>query len=502
MKHLVLLTISILLTAASAGGAALTNSVSQVQYDNNRRNFTLSDRLHMTLLSRDGQAADKKSSGRPENIFDVRDFGAKFDKQSDDAPAINRAIVSASRIGGGIVLLPAGETVVSSIFIKSGVRLFGMGDQSTYIRCKSTCVTADSDAQLAGVHISGLNFRPATDADRGLTVIRFASLAKSLISDILIEGFVNGTALSIGGQVPNEILDSNLSGNVAWNEFKNISVFGCNICFVLQGKYGTGASVAPDAPSPVPNGQVVTANKFDNVNLYYVGGVGWDLRLAVDTNIWIGGLIELQGRRSAAIMLGNDPSFVGNTYVNSNKFIGVAFTRDSSFVPEYQVLFGSKNFTFGNEASNVDADIDVDVNGFHVIDMPNAVNYRICGKQLDLKPTSRSGFRLGCLEKGLAWQDQQIVNGLRDGFVVQALPNANKVILSGPGVVRTGLVRLPCRPPDGLRLTVATAELSVDAQYVKGCEEKDRVAGQGGRISPSTPHSFRYSAAISYWIRD
>jgi polygalacturonase len=41
-------------------------------------------------------------------VYDVKSYGALGDGRHDDAPALNRAIATANRAGGGTVLLPAG----------------------------------------------------------------------------------------------------------------------------------------------------------------------------------------------------------------------------------------------------------------------------------------------------------------------------------------------------------------------------------------------------------
>ena len=56
-------------------------------------------------------------------VFPVTRFGAKGDGKTLDTDAINSAIDSASRAGGGIVLLPAGSYLSYSIHLKSNVTL-------------------------------------------------------------------------------------------------------------------------------------------------------------------------------------------------------------------------------------------------------------------------------------------------------------------------------------------------------------------------------------------
>ena len=48
------------------------------------------------------------SAGPPAPVFDVRDFGAKGDGRTNDAPAVDAAIEAAAGAGGGTVYLPAG----------------------------------------------------------------------------------------------------------------------------------------------------------------------------------------------------------------------------------------------------------------------------------------------------------------------------------------------------------------------------------------------------------
>lgn len=56
-------------------------------------------------------------------FFNVRDYGAKADGQTNDAPAINKAIAAAHAAGGGIVFFPAGTYLSGSIHLQSNVTL-------------------------------------------------------------------------------------------------------------------------------------------------------------------------------------------------------------------------------------------------------------------------------------------------------------------------------------------------------------------------------------------
>lgn len=56
-------------------------------------------------------------------VFNVRDHGAKGDGVALDSPAINAAIESAAKAGGGTVVLPAGTYLSFSIRLKSNITL-------------------------------------------------------------------------------------------------------------------------------------------------------------------------------------------------------------------------------------------------------------------------------------------------------------------------------------------------------------------------------------------
>ena len=56
-------------------------------------------------------------------VYNVRDYGAKGDGKTLDSPAINAAIETAVKNGGGQVLLPAGTYLSGSIRLKSNIDL-------------------------------------------------------------------------------------------------------------------------------------------------------------------------------------------------------------------------------------------------------------------------------------------------------------------------------------------------------------------------------------------
>ena len=68
----------------------------------------------VALLVADGRAGD---------TFNVRDFGAKGDKQTNDRGAIQAAMDDCAKAGGGTVVLPAGDYLSSTITFATGVTL-------------------------------------------------------------------------------------------------------------------------------------------------------------------------------------------------------------------------------------------------------------------------------------------------------------------------------------------------------------------------------------------
>jgi len=104
----------------------------------------------------------------PEPAFNVRDFGARADGKSDDAPAIQRAIDAASQAGGRVLLPPSEQPYLlgSSLVVAAGdVELFGPG---------ATIKLADGASAgkiVDCIEIKGTEHSPIRNvAIRGLTI--------------------------------------------------------------------------------------------------------------------------------------------------------------------------------------------------------------------------------------------------------------------------------------------------------------------------------------------
>jgi polygalacturonase len=59
----------------------------------------------------------------PQRVFDVRDYGARGDGQTDDAPAIQKAIDDANSAGGGILLLSGGTFLSGPLKLCSNLNM-------------------------------------------------------------------------------------------------------------------------------------------------------------------------------------------------------------------------------------------------------------------------------------------------------------------------------------------------------------------------------------------
>ena len=88
----------------------------------NRRNFIASTVLAGTPLAAT-LVAKETAAEAPKAVYNVRDFGAKGDGLSKDTAAIQAAVDTCTRAGGGTVLLPAGTFLSGTIRLKSNVDL-------------------------------------------------------------------------------------------------------------------------------------------------------------------------------------------------------------------------------------------------------------------------------------------------------------------------------------------------------------------------------------------
>src|SRR3546814_3112652 len=63
------------------------------------------------------------ATGALSGFHNVRDYGAKGDGRTVDSDAINKAVMAASRAGGGTVIIPPGRYLSFSIRLQSHITL-------------------------------------------------------------------------------------------------------------------------------------------------------------------------------------------------------------------------------------------------------------------------------------------------------------------------------------------------------------------------------------------
>ena len=89
-------------------------------------------------------------------FFNVKDFGAVGDGKNIDSKAINAAIESAVKAGGGTVYLPAGNYLCGSIRLKSNIALFI--DQGATIIAAPVNAENDYDAEEQSISVQYQDF--------------------------------------------------------------------------------------------------------------------------------------------------------------------------------------------------------------------------------------------------------------------------------------------------------------------------------------------------------
>lgn len=171
------------------------------------------------------------STPRPENTYDIRDYGAKGDGTSDDAAAIQRAIDKCAANGGGTVTVPAGHTFLCgplhlasyvNLYLEPNSRLLAHPDESLYTESafrqnrgegmmwisgkdlKEISITGTGTIDGNGVSFMGkeledsYELKPVTDFDPRPHVLTLINVEKTVIHDITIRNSAYWTVHLIG----------------------------------------------------------------------------------------------------------------------------------------------------------------------------------------------------------------------------------------------------------------------------------------------------------------
>lgn len=165
------------------------------------------------------------------NIYNIMDYGAKGDGQTDDAAAIQSAIEACSKAGGGTVVVPAGRTFLCSPFalasyvnlhLEPNSCLLANPDESAYTLSafrenrgegmmwiygkdlKNVSITGTGAIDGNGVAFMGkelddsYELKPVTDFDPRPHVLTLINIEKIVIRDVTIRNSAYWTVHLIG----------------------------------------------------------------------------------------------------------------------------------------------------------------------------------------------------------------------------------------------------------------------------------------------------------------
>lgn len=138
-------------------------------------------------------AGSGSSTTTPLDWVNVKDYGARGDGITDDAPAIQAAVTAVSATGGGTLYLPAGRYLLNAVLNwASGVNMVGAGDQVSILQSTNPnldCITGTdlSDVTLQSLQLSG----PGRGFGSGVRLTRYSAPATASITlrDTLVQSF-------------------------------------------------------------------------------------------------------------------------------------------------------------------------------------------------------------------------------------------------------------------------------------------------------------------------
>lgn len=141
--------------------------------------------LMMLLLLKTTVSGEESNSFA--TIYNVRNYGAKGDGKTLDSPAINQAIQYANIVGGGTVLIPAGNYLCGSIHLLSNINLI-IDKGATIVADKWSNTTFDPTE----------SFSPPAYQDGGHTFFHNSLIWGENLTHVLIsgQGMIDGSGLT------------------------------------------------------------------------------------------------------------------------------------------------------------------------------------------------------------------------------------------------------------------------------------------------------------------
>lgn len=214
---------------------------------------------------------------KAQNMLNPEDFGVIMNNSKfDNSVAFQKAIDSAAITGATIFVKPGYIKFEQTIVVKSGVTIMGSGRGSTSNQTPNNGTIFWYTGTAAAMQVTGSNvvlnnftiYDKTGKATDGLVIKASSNLVESFsLTNVLIFGFVNGTAL--------HFLAEN-HGGIAYSSFYDVRIRHAKI----------GISITPDGTS------------FINSNSFYHGvisGGAFDVCLKVEGgnhNIFYGTIIE------------------------------------------------------------------------------------------------------------------------------------------------------------------------------------------------------------------
>ncbi|MEI7508380.1 MAG: hypothetical protein WCJ62_02840 [Flavobacterium sp.] len=214
---------------------------------------------------------------KAQNMLNAEDFGVVMNNTKvDNSAAFQKAIDSAAITGATIFVKPGYIKFNETLVVKAGVTIMGSGRGSTSNQTPNNGTIFWYTGTAAAMQVTGSNvvlnnftiYDKTSKATDGLVIKASSNLVESFsLTNVLIFGFVNGTAL--------HFLAEN-HGGIAYSSFYDVRIRHAKI----------GISITPDGTS------------FINSNSFYHGvisGGAFDVCLKVEGgnhNIFYGTIIE------------------------------------------------------------------------------------------------------------------------------------------------------------------------------------------------------------------